>query len=120
MRYRMIKFFYKLYLNGGNILFTPDIQYVHFDAKSGNIKIDKLYRDHYTVQRNYTIFWYRFLFIKTNDIVEKVLLCLCLLYRMFAQTVFFVVKCIVRRRFDFILKWNEGYKTAFLFIKNNK
>lgn len=60
-------FFYKLYLNGGKILFAPEIRYTHLDAKSGNIKSDKLYKDYYTAQRNYTIFWCRFLYAKAKN-----------------------------------------------------
>lgn len=113
-------FFYKLFLNGGKILFTPDINYIHLDAKAGNNKTDKLYRDYYTTQRNYTIFWYKFLFTNAKSNTEKMLLRFCLFYRMFAQSLFFIAKCIVKHRVKLICKWGDGYKDAFSYINSYK
>lgn len=110
-------FFYKAYLAGYKILFTSDICFKHLDAKSGNIKKDKTFTDFYTSQRNYTIFWYRFLY-KTSRSSKPVLI-ICLLYRILAESLFFIIKCLIRKDTKFITKIYMPYNDAYNFIKNN-
>ena len=111
-------FFYKAYLMGCKTLFTPNIYFKHLDAKSGNIKkADKTFSDFYTSQRNYTIFWHRFLYGQSSH--GKILLSLCLVYRTAAESLFFLAKCCVRRKLKFVLKIGKPYRDAYRFIKNS-
>lgn len=53
-------FFYKLYLHGGRIAYTPDTGYTHLDAAAGRPAKSKLEAKRirlYTIARNRTLFW---------------------------------------------------------------
>lgn len=53
-------FFYKLYLNGGRIAYTPNTGYTHLDAAAGRPAKSKLEAKRirlYTIGRNRTLFW---------------------------------------------------------------
>lgn len=53
-------FFYKLYLHGGRIAYTPDTGYTHLDAGAGRPAKSKLEAKRirlYTIARNRTLFW---------------------------------------------------------------
>ena len=80
-------------------------------------KKDKTFTDFYTSQRNYTIFWYRFLY-KTSRSSKPVLI-ICLLYRILAESLFFIIKCLIRKDTKFITKIYMPYNDAYNFIKNN-
>lgn len=109
-------FFYKAFLLGFKTLFTPDLYYRHLDARSGNVKVDKTFADFYTSQRNYAIFWYRFLYKQSS--LNKILLTLCMLYRSAAEAFFFLAKCCFRRDLRFVPRIFKPYTDAYNFIKN--
>lgn len=53
-------FFYKLYLHGGRIAYSPDTGYTHLDAGAGRPAKSKLEAKRirlYTIARNRTLFW---------------------------------------------------------------
>lgn len=112
-------FFYKAFLQGCKTLFTPDLHYKHLDAKSGRpSKVGKTFSDFYTSQRNYTIFWYSFLYKQSRH--NKMLLCLCLFYRCLAESFFFMTKCCVRKDFRFVTKIFKPYIDVYKFISENR
>lgn len=113
-------FFYKSYLNGFKILLTPNICYKHLDAKAGHVSKDKTYKDHFIHQRNITIFWHRFLWAHSRGWSRRTALVLGLAYVIIANTLFYIVKCIVRRQPGGIFKGMDGLAAAFKFIKQNK
>ena len=113
-------FFYKAYLNGSSILLTPNIYYKHLDAKSGNVKIDKTYKDTFLHERNITIFWYRFLWCYSQNVKEKIFLLLGISYRIIAMSSFYILKCIVRRKFCILHKCFDGFFDALRYIKRSK
>lgn len=113
-------FFYKVYLRGCKTLLTQDIHYQHLDAKSGNVKVDKTYKDHYLHQRNITIFWYRFLWAHAVGWQRKMQLLMGLSYKIGITTLFYCVKCVVREKLGILLNGLDGYRDAMKFIKKNK
>lgn len=114
-------FFYKTYLNGFKTLLTPDISYSHLDAKSGNVKKDKTYKDHYLHQRNIVIFWHRFLWMNAHGWRKRSQLILGITYKIIVNTLFYWIKCIVRGEFGFLFKSFDGVIDARRFInKKNK
>lgn len=53
-------FYYKLFLHGGRIAYTPDTNYTHLDAAAGRpakSKLDSKRIRLYTIARNRTLFW---------------------------------------------------------------
>lgn len=113
-------FFYKAFLNGCKTLLTPDISYLHLDAKSGNVKADKTYKDHYLHQRNITIFWHRFLWMPSISWWRKTELVMGLSYKIGITTLLYGVKCVVRRKFGILLDGLDGFRDAIIFIRKNK
>lgn len=113
-------FFYKAYLKGFKTLLTPDIFYNHLDAKSGNVKSDKTYKDNFLHQRNITIFWYRFLWKPACGWRKKVALVAGLSYRICVMTLFYMIKCMVRGKFVDVFKGADGFVAAVKYNRNNK
>jgi len=112
-------FFYKAFLNGAKTVIAQ-ASYKHLDAKSGNHKEDKMYKDFYTHQRNISIFWYKFLFKREQSQIRKIALCAAIVYRHLAQTTFFIAKCILRRKFCFITQIAKPYGDVYKYIINDK
>ena len=62
-------FFYKLFLQGGTIAYSLRTRYRHLDAGAGRKAKNKLEAKtirYYTVARNRTIFWHRFLWLPSS------------------------------------------------------
>ena len=69
-------FFYKLFLLGGRIAYSLRTCYTHLDAASGwtsKTNLDKKKIRYYTIARNRTVFWYRFL-LQTSDTLGRKLI----------------------------------------------
>ncbi len=111
-------FFYKAWLNGFRILLTPFICYRHLDARSGNVKTNKDYKDNYLHQRNITIFWYRFLWKPASGWKRKVVLVCGLAYTISMRTLLYIMKCIVRRNWSNVGKGLDGFFAALKFNRN--
>lgn len=110
-------FFYKSYLNGGKILFVPQVMYRHLDAGAGKVKVNRTYKDNYLFQRNITIFWYRFLWKYAKGTWRHFQLIAGLTFKIVNATLFFVLKCIVRREFGILFKGLDGFRDAVKYIK---
>lgn len=111
-------FFYKAWLNGFRILLTPSICYRHLDARSGNVKANKDYKDNYLHQRNITIFWYRFLWKPASGWKKKAVLICGLAYTISMRTLLYTVKCIVRRNWSNVGRGLDGFFVALKFNRN--
>lgn len=64
-------FFYKLYLLGGRIAYAQNTSYKHLDAAAGRPAKDKITSKRirlYSISRNRTVFWYRFLWSNHRDL----------------------------------------------------
>lgn len=113
-------FFYKAYLNGFKTLLTPEIRYRHLDAKTGNVKKDKTYKDHYLHQRNIVIFWHRFLWRRAYGWRRCLHLLFGITYKITVTTLFFGIKCILRGEVRNLFKGFDGVIDARRFIRKNK
>lgn len=63
-------FAYKSYLQGNKAFYAPMIEYKHLDGGSGHAanrsELERLNRKLYGNNRNRTIFWYKFMFVKAS------------------------------------------------------
>ncbi len=112
-------FFYKAYLKGFKTLLTPRILYNHLDAKSGNVKQDKTYKDNFLHQRNITIFWYRFLWNEVYRRHNKFTLICGLGYRICVMSLFYMIKCVVRGKLGELFKGMDGFFAAVRYNRNH-
>jgi len=68
-------FFYKFFLLGGKMAYSLKTRYIHLDAASGRqskSKVEEKRIRYYTIARNRTVFWFRFLLQPGNSFWRKI------------------------------------------------
>lgn len=112
-------FFYKLFINGYTIAYSPQITYNHLDGRTSiNTNRDSLVT--YAVAKNYVVFWHRFLFTQTNRFLLKGKLVAGLFYRCVNSTIIALAFCLIKgRKYKFKMTI-KGIIDAFKFIKSQE
>jgi len=68
-------FFYKSFLQGSKIVYTDTTSYRHLDAAAGRRAKGKLHARQirlYSIARNRTIFWYKFLWLRSETLGRRI------------------------------------------------
>ena len=108
-------FFYKLFLMGGNIAYSLRTRYRHLDAgagrKAGSVIDEKRIR-YYSIARNRTVFWYRFLFQPHSSIVRKLIVFVGGLYSVIGYTLVTVIANLRPKHIKALAALFQGYASA--------
>ena len=109
-------FFYKLYLHGGRIAYTPDTGYTHLDAGAGRPAKSKLEAKRirlYTIARNRTLFWLLHIWPSRH----KVRTLLGGLYALINYTLYNLIINLHPKYWPAISALIAGYRDAFKYYK---
>lgn len=110
-------FFYKLYLHGGRIAYTPDTGYTHLDAGAGRPAKSKLEAKRirlYTIARNRTLFWLLHIWPSRHNLHTL----LGGIYALINYTLYNLTINSVPKYWPAITALIHGYKDAFLYFRN--
>ena len=113
-------FFYKLYLQGGKIAYSLRSRYLHLDATAGRqtkTKQEEKVIRYYSVAKNRTIFWYKFIWKQKTDFTHKVAAFCGGFYGTFNYTIYNLVINFMPKNWGAIKAMFVGYKEAFSYIK---
>lgn len=113
-------FFYKLYLLGGKIAYSLRTRYIHLDAAAGRqakSKVEQKRIRYYTIARNRTVFWYRFLFQPSNSFFRKLHVVLGGLYAFINYTLYSTIINLRPTYWTCISALFKGYTDALKTIK---
>lgn len=109
-------FFYKLFLQGAKIAYTNATDFLHLDAASGrsakNILAKKRIRL-YSISRNRTIFWYRFIWSNQRSMRSLI----GGIYGMVNYAIYSTLINLYPKYWPAIRALWQGYWDAFLFIR---
>lgn len=109
-------FFYKLFLLGGKIAYSLNTRYTHLNAESGRqskSKVEQKRIRYYTIARNRTIFWYRFLLKPSNSLLRSFLVILGGVYAMVNYSLYSTIINIHPVFWKCIPAIYQGYTDAF-------
>lgn len=112
-------FFYKMYLQGGRIAYTPTTGYIHLDAGAGRKAKSKLEAKRirlYSIARNRTIFWHKHIW--SNRRTSHTLL--GGIYGMVNYAIYNILINADPKYWPAIGAMIQGYREAFHYIKQNK
>ena len=116
-------FFYKLFLSGGKIAYSLKTRYSHLDAAVGrqtNTKTEQKRIRYYTLARNRTVFWFRFLLQPSSSFGRKVCVVLGGLYAIVNYTLYTLVINLLPAYWKSIPALFKGYSDAFMTVKELK
>lgn len=109
-------FFYKSFLQGARIAYTHDTDYLHLDAAAGRSAIDKLTAKRirlYTIAKNRTIFWYRYIWSNNRSLKT-----LCGgWYGILNYSIYNLIANIHPKYWPAIAAMFKGYGDAFKYIR---
>ncbi len=111
-------FFYKMYLNGGRIAYSDKASYVHLDAGAGRpakSKLDAKRIRLYTISRNRTIFWKKYLLKPAPTFSRKMRVFLGGCCAFFNYAIYNIVVNVYPKYWKAISAMFKGYKEAVLF-----
>lgn len=112
-------FFYKLYLSGCRIGYSMRTRYKHLDASVGrpakSLLESKIIR-YYSVSRNRTIFWYKFLWRPSMSLFKRAEVLACGLYGAFNYAIWNMAICISPAHWPAVKAMFCGYRDAMSFI----
>ncbi len=116
-------FFYKSFLKANKIIFVPKITYSHLNGgvaqANSNLK-ENLKKKLYGISFNRTVFWYRFLFSKSNKL-KKIILIISLLYSLINTTILYLIVCVlIGVDFKITFAVFKASKDAINYINTNK
>lgn len=112
-------FFYKFFLMGGSIAYSLRTRYKHLDSGAGRralSDIDAKRIRYYTIARNRTIFWHRFLYQPSSTIWRKTLVILGGIYGFFGYTILTVIINLRPKNIKSLSALFQGYRSAFHII----
>lgn len=113
-------FYYKLYLLGGKIAYSLRTRYIHLDAAAGRqakSKVEQKRIRYYTIARNRTVFWYRFLLQSSNSFFRKLHVVLGGLYAFINYTLYSTAINLRPAYWTCISALFKGYTDALKTIK---
>lgn len=108
-------FFYKMYLNGGRIAYSDKARYVHLDAGAGRPAKSKLEAKRirlYTISRNRTIFWKKYLLKPAPTFTRKTRVFLGGYCAFFNYAIYNMVVNVNPKNWKAIVAMFKGYKEA--------
>lgn len=114
-------FFYHFYLQGNTIAYALRTRYVHLDSGSGRVAHSKLESKcirYFTIARNRTFFWYRFLFQTSTSFVRRSLVVFGGLYAFINYTLYTMLINVHPKYWKAIKALWTGYKEAWLLISS--
>lgn len=113
-------FFYKLFLQGGRIAYALRSRYIHLDASSGRpdkTLLDSKITRYYSVARNRTLFWYKFIYSQTQNPLKQFLAIFCGFYGVFNFALWNIIICCSYRYWPAIKAMFKGYKDSWKYIQ---
>lgn len=109
-------FYYKLFLLGGRIGYSLRTRYTHLDAAAGRPakrKLEEKIIRYYSVARNRTIFWYRFLWLSAFTMPRKLSVLAGGLYGTIMYTIWSVAISLNPKYWKSIAALFRGYYDGF-------
>lgn len=116
-------FFYKLYLMGYRMAYALKVRYVHLDASVGRPSKSKLQEKtirYYSVSRNRTIFWYKFIWKQKRTMMSKAKALFGGMYGTINYTVYNLLINCSPKYWPAIKAMFIGYYDAIKYIKSHK
>ena len=113
-------FYYKLYLQGGRTAYALRTRYTHLDATAGRPDkslLDSKITRYYSVSRNRTIFWYKFIYKQKHTFFGKAKALFCGIYGGLNYALWNFAICLRPKYWKAIKVMIIGYSDAF---NNNK
>lgn len=110
-------FFYKMYLNGHRIAYSEKARYVHLDAGAGRPAKSKLEAKRirlYTIARNRTIFWKKYLWKPAHTLGRKFLVLCGGIYSVVNYSVYNILANCPPKYWKALSAMFKGYKEAFI------
>lgn len=116
-------FFYKLYLMGGTIAYALRTRYIHLDSSAGrrasNILDAKKIR-YFSIARNRTVFWHRFLYQPSNTVSRRCKVLLGGLYGLLGYSLYTIIINLRPKHIKSIGSLFRGYAEAFHIIRTKQ
>ena len=112
-------FFYKLFINGYTIAYSPQIAYNHLDGRT-SVNINRAKLVTYAMAKNYVIFWHRFLFIQTDSFLVKGKLIAGIFYRCANSIIIALTFGLIKGHFYKLEMTIKGIIDALKFIKSQE
>ena len=113
-------YFYKLFLQGGKIAYADNTDYAHLDAAIGRQSKDKVTAKRirlYTIAKNRTIFWYKFIWQQRNSFGRGVYVLMGGVYAFLNYTIYNLIINCIPKYWSVISAMFHGYKEAFSYIR---
>ncbi len=113
-------YYYGLYLRGAKCAYSLRTRYRHLDAGAGRPAKSKLEEKrirYYTMAKNRTIFWYKYLWKPANTLNRKLWVLAGGLYGTFNYTLYTFIINLHPKYWKAISAMFEGYKHAFSYIR---
>ena len=115
-------FYYKMYLQGGKAAYSLATRYTHLDATAGRpdkTLLDSKITRYYSVARNRTIFWYRFIYQEQKSLIAKTIAIICGIYGTVNYSLWNIAICIKPKYWSAISAMWKGYIDAFRYFLHN-
>ena len=116
-------FFYHFYLQGYNIAYALRARYRHLDAAAGRRaknKVDVKRIRYYSVARNRTVFWFRFLYQPSDNFFRKLKVLFGGIYAFVNYTLYSIIVNSFPKYWPVISAMAQGFKEAFSIIRRNE
>ena len=113
-------FYYKLYLQGGRTAYALRTRYTHLDATAGRpdkTLLDSKLTRYYSVAKNRTIFWYKFIYKQKQGFFEKAEALVCGIYGGLNFALWNIAICCKPKYWKAIKAMGTGYREAFNYLK---
>lgn len=113
-------FFSKLNKNGLRMAYALRVRYRHLDAKAGHITRSRLEDKrirYYSIARNRTIYWYKYIWLSSNGLFEKLKSLMGGVYGFLNYNLFAMAVSCAPKYWGAIKALFMGYKDAYQVIK---
>lgn len=113
-------YYYGLFLKGARMAYSLRTRYRHLDAGAGRPAKSKLEEKrirYYTMAKNRTIFWYKYLWKPAKTFTRKVMVLMGGLYGTVNYTLFSIAVSIRPKYWKAIAAMFEGYRHAYNYIR---
>lgn len=109
--------YYKIFLYGNKIAMNRNVEFIHLDAGSSLMNVDKKLNNIFASARNGLIFWYKFVYTQRD---KKLLSILCFIRRIFFTCLFSFIKGVIYLDFKQFRTYIKAYIDGFKYIKSDK
>lgn len=116
-------FFSKLNRNGLRMAYALRVRYRHLDAQAGHTTRSRLEDKrirYYSIARNRTIYWYKFIWKYSKGFVERMETMICGAYGLVNYMLFTTAINLYPKHWSALRALYMGYKDAWGYIRNNK